>query len=120
MCSMSNKDSKVCKILLLHPLNSGLMRETDVWSVNDMNKAQQEERGTQIYLARKKKMLYLLLGSRAFFSLLISITLKKIFTEESDVSTYMVNYKNVINTAVVDLISQNSELQRKQDIVFLQ
>lgn len=55
MCSMSNKDSKVCKILLLHPLNSGLMRETDVWSVNDMKRHNRKrEEHKYIWPGRKK------------------------------------------------------------------
>lgn len=88
--------------------------------MKNMNKVQQGQRGTQIYSARKEKhALPPTFGSELFFPSNFNY-IQKIFTE-SDVSTSMVNYKNVITVAIIDIISQNGEqLQRTQGILFLQ
>ena len=89
MCSMSNKDSKISKILFLPPLSSPLMRETDARSMNEEYEkgAIGGERNTNI-LCQEREKCFIPLWFRAFSSPSNFNYIKKKFTEQSAVSTY--------------------------------
>ena len=57
-----------------------------------VNEVQWEEGEKQVYSVRKERSAFPPSGSELFFFFLISIKFKQLFTEKSDVFTYMVNH----------------------------
>lgn len=70
------------------------MRETDVLSMNEVceQSALGREKKANIFGQEREKCFSLIWFRAFFFFFLISIKFKQLFTEKSDVFTYMVNH----------------------------